>query len=72
MICNFGRDVPYSACTERQDVAAHFQQFGTTTDVYLPFIPGRPGHKAEVLPGLKARVLRCLGKTFNSDLLEKL
>eukprot|EP00434_Breviolum_minutum_P015615 symbB.v1.2.013755.t1/scaffold976.1/size149240/8 len=28
-----------------QDVAAHFQQFGTTTDVYLPFIPGRPGHK---------------------------
>eukprot|EP00435_Cladocopium_sp_Y103_P054200 s12_g17.t1 len=29
----------------QQDVAAHFQQFGSTTDVYLPFIPGRPGHK---------------------------
>jgi hypothetical protein len=29
-----------------QDVEAHFQQFGSTTDVYLPFIPGRPGHKA--------------------------
>lgn len=29
----------------QQDVEAHFQQFGSTTDVYLPFIPGRPGHK---------------------------
>eukprot|EP00439_Symbiodinium_sp_Y106_P008052 s489_g1.t1 len=29
----------------QQDVAQHFQQFGITTDVYLPSVPGRPGHK---------------------------
>lgn len=28
-----------------QDVAAHFAQFGPTTDVYLPSIPGQQGHK---------------------------
>mmetsp|Transcript_55579 Transcript_55579/g.178307 ORF Transcript_55579/g.178307 Transcript_55579/m.178307 type:complete len:395 (-) Transcript_55579:78-1262(-) len=29
----------------REDIAAHFARFGTTTDVYLPSIPGVPGHK---------------------------
>lgn len=29
----------------REDIAAHFSRFGVTTDVYLPFIPGAPGHK---------------------------
>lgn len=29
----------------REDVSAYFGQFGSTTDVYLPFVPGRAGHK---------------------------
>lgn len=29
----------------KEAIAAHFLQFGNTTDVYLPFIPGHPGHK---------------------------
>ncbi|CAE7207375.1 dazap1, partial [Symbiodinium pilosum] len=29
----------------KEDVAQHFAQFGVTTDVYLPAVPGRPGHK---------------------------
>jgi len=29
----------------REDIAGHFARFGTTTDVYLPTIPGVPGHK---------------------------
>jgi len=29
----------------REDIAGHFARFGTTTDVYLPSIPGMPGHK---------------------------
>eukprot|EP00933_Yihiella_yeosuensis_P061959 TRINITY_DN64849_c0_g1_i1.p1 TRINITY_DN64849_c0_g1~~TRINITY_DN64849_c0_g1_i1.p1 ORF type:complete len:370 (-),score=89.89 TRINITY_DN64849_c0_g1_i1:172-1281(-) len=29
----------------KEDVAEHFAQFGTTTDVYLPSVPGRGGHK---------------------------
>ncbi|CAE8734320.1 unnamed protein product [Polarella glacialis] len=29
----------------REEIAAHFALFGTTTDVYLPATPGRSGHK---------------------------
>jgi len=29
----------------REEISAHFAQFGATTDVYLPSVPGRQGHK---------------------------
>mmetsp|Transcript_11308 Transcript_11308/g.21296 ORF Transcript_11308/g.21296 Transcript_11308/m.21296 type:complete len:379 (+) Transcript_11308:59-1195(+) len=29
----------------QQDISQHFAQFGMTTDVYLPSVPGRMGHK---------------------------
>lgn len=29
----------------KEAVAAHFEQFGECTDVYMPFVPGHQGHK---------------------------
>eukprot|EP00421_Protoceratium_reticulatum_P022901 CAMPEP_0168381762 /NCGR_PEP_ID=MMETSP0228-20121227/13043_1 /TAXON_ID=133427 /ORGANISM="Protoceratium reticulatum, Strain CCCM 535 (=CCMP 1889)" /LENGTH=404 /DNA_ID=CAMNT_0008394869 /DNA_START=52 /DNA_END=1263 /DNA_ORIENTATION=+ len=39
----FVTKIPQSAT--REDIAAHFSRFGTTTDVYLPAVPGVVGHK---------------------------
>jgi len=39
----FVTKIPQAAT--REDVAAHFARFGTTTDVYVPSIPGSTGHK---------------------------
>mmetsp|Transcript_68746 Transcript_68746/g.212637 ORF Transcript_68746/g.212637 Transcript_68746/m.212637 type:complete len:392 (-) Transcript_68746:42-1217(-) len=39
----FVTKIPQQA--SREEVAAHFSRFGLTTDVYLPSIPGVPGHK---------------------------
>jgi len=39
----FVTKIPQTAT--REDIAAHFARFGATTDVYLPSVPGVPGHK---------------------------
>lgn len=39
----FVTKVPQNAT--REDLADHFARFGQTTDVYVPAVPGMPGHK---------------------------